>query len=219
MFRIPVTVCVPEPEPQAALSPTNNPRYVFKDLAFTPGHIIRKFVTVPVGATWAEVTFTATGYDSKCTFISQNVCLPKVTAHRNSQFYKAFGLGGTEVKQFSIEFPVYEQHSMEFCLAQYWNSLGQGSVTMDISFHGLRPSAKPITLSQSAVTRVDLSSTLGPEVVKPTLSLTEARRTLQPSSYALSALTERDRLPNGKTAYQLVLSYEWEAKAKCKVNS
>jgi tripeptidyl-peptidase-2 len=186
-------------------------------MPFIPGHIVRKFVSVPTGATWAEITLTAHGYDSKCTFVTQNVALPKFSTYRNSQTHVSVALGGAERTSHTLEMPVFESHSLEMCLAQYWNSLDQGSVTLEVRFRGVTSASNPILLSQNSVTRVDLGSLLAPEAVKPALMLTNAVRTLQPVAYSLTAMTSRDVQPSGSVSYQLMLSYEWEAKANCKV--
>lgn len=71
-------------------------------------------------------------------------------------------------KTFSFRVPVYGGKTLEFCLAQFWSSLGQSEVSYTIEFHGILPMSKEICLNgceQFApieVTGVIKSQTLAP---------------------------------------------------------
>ena len=58
LFSLPVTVC----RPHANLAAPHAPCHVaFERVAFSPGHIERRFVVPPRGATWATLTLRARG--------------------------------------------------------------------------------------------------------------------------------------------------------------
>ncbi|KAH6555217.1 hypothetical protein KP509_1Z272900, partial [Ceratopteris richardii] len=58
VFRIPITILKP-------VELTNQPASIaFDGMHFVPGHIERRFIVVPLGATWAEGTFKVSGFDT-----------------------------------------------------------------------------------------------------------------------------------------------------------
>ena len=56
LFRIPITVIKPHADLRPASTP---PVYTYEHVHFTPGHIERRFVVPPQGATWATVRIEA----------------------------------------------------------------------------------------------------------------------------------------------------------------
>ena len=56
---------------------------------------------------------------------------------------------------------VYPGHTLEICIAQYWSSLGDSSLNVDIQFRGVSPNEKTITFANGEnILRVDLKSHL-----------------------------------------------------------
>jgi tripeptidyl-peptidase-2 len=73
LLRLPVTVLVPVATPSLVDSKESKEiqanTYRFPSLSFISGQIIRKFITVPPNASWAEAIVTAKGFENRRTFM------------------------------------------------------------------------------------------------------------------------------------------------------
>lgn len=208
VFRLPVTVIRTDNEVE---SRTHIESY-------RAGRVKRLFLDVPPGATWADVRVQRT--DNGSTSIRYMV--HTVQAQGGESFEAAntrsfFSLRSTESHTETIA--VTPNRTLEVALAQYWSSPGTSLVHVDVTFHGIRPDDNSIALSTSeSVARIGLTSQLRLEHLKPTGSLSMRQSTLHPTESKLRPLSaERDRLPDGSIAYELVLTYEFEQKQAGKV--
>eukprot|EP00250_Pteridium_aquilinum_P012313 c20649_g1_i1 orf=679-4899(-) len=213
VFRIPITVLKP-------LELTNKPPSImFSGMNFVPGHIERKFIVVPIGATWAEATMRTSGFDTPRRFYLNAVQL--VQQKRPIVSESVFLLPGPSSKNFS--FQVEGGLTMELTVAQFWSS-GSGSqlpanVTVEILFHGLLPRKDEVLLNGSDIaTRIDVTSYLGLENLSPTATLNTIRSPYRPVESKLQALPDdRDRLPNGRQILSLILTYKFNLAEACKI--
>ncbi|MCO5584159.1 hypothetical protein L7F22_038082 [Adiantum nelumboides] len=213
VFRIPVTVLKP-------LELTNQPPSVlFKGLTFVPGHIERRFIKVPVGATWAEATMRVSGFDTPRRFYLNAVQL--VQQKRPVVSESTFVLAGPSTKDFS--FRVQGGITMELTVAQFWSS-GSGSqlpanATVEIQFHGLLPCKDEVLLNGSDIaTRIDVTSFVGLESISPRATLHTIRCPYRPVESKLQALpSDRDKLPSGHQILSLTLTYKFNLAEACKV--
>jgi tripeptidyl-peptidase-2 len=102
--------------------------------------------------------------------------------------------------------------TLEFCLAPMWNTAEeQTTVEYDLSFHGLVPDCREITLTaDQAAARVEVAAPLAREMVSPSAKLETHRTLIAPSQAAIRPLGSRDRLPDGRQEFELLLSYSFE---------
>ena len=116
---------------------------------------------------------------------------------------------------------------MELCLAQFWSSLKQTTVSVELKFHSLLCSASGevlggfgagsgcsdvLSLSSGVhgFTRLDVTSQLRKEDIAPSVSLDTYRKFIRPSAdYLISPLESRDVLPDSKQVHQLALTYSF----------
>jgi tripeptidyl-peptidase-2 len=210
MWRCPVTVIRAEP----VVSP---PHYKFLQQPFSAGAIQRKFVTVPAGATYAEFKLKAGTIDTSRRFVLHCVYLKKNMAYSQteSQTWKAF----KDDEELVVNMAVEAGATLEVCVAQAWNSLGDTTMDLSVKFHSLLPDCKTITLGpDEPIGRLGITSHLQSETLQPTGTLSKLCRTLAPSEHKIRPLDQvRDILPGGLQVFELVLTYNWEAEEKGKM--
>ncbi|KAL8049659.1 hypothetical protein ABFX02_06G033300 [Erythranthe guttata] len=206
LFRIPITIT----KPQAVKS--RPPLTVFKGMSFVPGHIERKFVEVPTGATWVEVTMKTSGFSTARRFFIDSVQISPL--QRPIKWESVATFSSPSSKSFS--FPVEGGRTMELAIAQFWSS-GVGShdttsVDFEIEFHGISINKQEIILDGSeAPVRVDAEALLLLENLAPAAVLNKVRIPYRPVDSKLSTLSaERDQLPSGKQTLALLLTYKFK---------
>lgn len=206
LFSVPITITKP-------LAPVGQPPLIsISDLLFSPGHIERKFVVVPVGATWAEATVRTFGFDTarKLTFSANQISPLK----RPIKWESVVTFSSPSLKSFLI--PVKGGLTMELAIVQFWSSgIGSNEAThldFEITFHGINISGETVILDGSeAPARVEAKSLLGSEKLVPSASLTKIKTPYRPMDSNLSALTQnRDKLPSGKQIMCLTLIYKFK---------
>ncbi|KAJ3022226.1 tripeptidyl-peptidase II Tpp2 [Thoreauomyces humboldtii] len=232
IFSVPVTVCKLDGVPSARNSAETTPTPSFlswRRLRFQPGQIRRQFVAVPVGASFAQLTVKSANRDSPARFIVHTMQLGKQT--RRSVFEQQYGIelsrngsaGADEQASTHTKlFRVLPYVTMEICLAQFWSSLGDSEVDVEVEFHGVNvaissgnqspagfTNGSDLTLVNQAggFARLDYWSALRTETVSASASLDTLRRYVRPSSYVVSALKSRDELPSARQLHQIVLTY------------
>ncbi|KAL7107116.1 hypothetical protein ACP275_06G033500 [Erythranthe tilingii] len=206
LFRIPITIT----KPQAVKS--RPPLTVFKGMSFVPGHIERKFVEVPTGATWVEVTMKTSGFSTARRFFIDSVQISPL--QRPIKWESVATFSSPSSKSFS--FAVEGGRTMELAIAQFWSS-GVGShdttsVDFEIEFHGISINKQEIILDGSeAPVRVDAEALLLLENLAPAAVLNKVRIPYRPVDSKLSTLSaERDQLPSGKQTLALLLTYKFK---------
>jgi tripeptidyl-peptidase-2 len=207
IFRLPITV-IRTVEPSDENSSTFAGR-----LEFEPGRIVRRFFAVPDGATWADLTLRSQTPDGqRRRFVIHPVQILPGESDRDSPTRRYVTLpADTEVVR---SFAVIGGHTLELCLAQYWSSLGSSKLDYKLTFHGLVPDFRRVTLhSDQPATRVEVASVIGREQLAPSAVLKTLRKVIRPRSSVIRPLSPtRDRLPDGRQIYQLLLTYEFEQK-------
>jgi tripeptidyl-peptidase-2 len=222
LFRIPITICKP--------LELNSPKHTWKDVKFGPGHIHRRFVQVPLGATICEATLTSLGRPTPARFMLQ--CIQTAPQTRNGKLEQDYNflLGSAAVDCPSIvnkTFRVAPGETMEFCLAQFWSSSSETMIDIDLTFHGLVVSANAAHGTSQAgilgvgsnvsggvvldtISRLDVTAPLQRENLQPSLVLDTLRKTILPTSNQTRALTDRDRLPDSRICFAFELTYEFK---------
>ncbi|XP_051137979.1 tripeptidyl-peptidase 2 [Andrographis paniculata] len=206
LFRIPITVTKPQPVT------SDPPVAVFRSMPFVPGHIERRFVQVPIGATWVELTVRASGFSSARRFFIDSVQLSPLK--RPEKWEKVVIFSSPSSKNFA--FSVEGGRTMELVIAQFWSS-GVGShettsVDAEIAFHGVIANKEEIILDGSeAPVRIDAEALVSLERLAPAAVLNKVRIPYRPVDAKLSTLSgSRDRLPSGKQTMALILTYKFK---------
>ncbi|RCV07666.1 hypothetical protein SETIT_1G263600v2 [Setaria italica] len=213
IFRVPITVIKPitllgEPP---LLSITN--------LSFRSGHIERRFINVPFGASWAEVTMRTSAFDTPRKFFLDTVQICPLK--RPIKWEAAVSFSSPSSKNFS--FPVEGGLTLELSIAQFWSS-GIASheptcVDFEIVFHGICIDQKVIALDGSeSPLRIVARSLLASEKLAPVATLNKIKTPYRPVECNLSSLpTDRDRLPSGKQVIALTLTYKFKLEDSAEV--
>ncbi|GFP82230.1 tripeptidyl-peptidase 2 [Phtheirospermum japonicum] len=206
LFRIPITIT----KPQSVKS--RPPMSLFQGLSFVPGHIERKFVEVPIGATWVEVTMKTSGFSTARRFFVDSVQISPL--QRPIKWETVATFSSPSSKSFSFE--VKGGRTMELAIAQFWSS-GVGShdttvVDFEIAFHGISINKDEVVLDGSeAPVRIDAEALLSLENLAPAAVLNKVRIPYRPVDAKLSTLSaERDKLPSGKLILALLLTYKFK---------
>ncbi|PKA45566.1 tripeptidyl-peptidase II [Apostasia shenzhenica] len=169
LFRVPITIIKP-------VGPLGQPPLLsYSNVSFSPGHIERRFIAVPAGATWAEATVRASGFDTARRFFIDTVQI--FPLKRPIKWESVVTFSSPSLKSFVI--PVKGGITMELTIAQFWSS-GIGShesthVDFEITFHGICISRETVVLDGSeASARLEVKSLLASEQLIPSATLTKA---------------------------------------------
>ncbi|XP_031281076.1 tripeptidyl-peptidase 2 isoform X1 [Pistacia vera] len=206
IFRIPVTIT----KPMAVLS--RPPLVSFARMSFMPGHIERRFIEVPLGASWVEATMRTSGFDTTRRFFVDTVQVCPL--QRPIKWESVLTFSSAAAKSFA--FPVVSGQTMELAVAQFWSS-GMGShettiVDFEIEFHGIDIRKEEVLLDGSeAPVRIDAEALLASERLAPAAVLNKIRVPYRPVESKLRVLpTNRDKLPSGKQILALTLTYKFK---------
>ncbi|KAK7343691.1 hypothetical protein VNO77_12634 [Canavalia gladiata] len=204
LFRIPITIIKP-------MDVTNRPPQVsFSKMLFQPGHIERKYIEVPHGASWVEATMHASSFDTARRFFMDAVQICPL--QRPFKWRTVITFSSPAAKSFT--FRVVGGQTLELVIAQFWSS-GIGShvttsVDLEVVFHGIKVNQEEIVLDGSeASVRIDAQALLASEKLAPVAILNKIRVPYRPIDAKISALSsDRDKLPSGKQILALTLTYK-----------
>lgn len=204
VFRVPITITKPK-----ALN--NRPPLIsFRGLSFLPGHIERRYIEVPVGATWLEATMNTSGFDTPRRFYIDAVQISPLQRPMKWETVATYSSPSSKSFAFGVEGGL----TLELAIAQFWSS-GIGShgpalVDFEITFHGVCTNKEEILLDGSeAPVRIDAEALLSTEKLAPSAKLNKIRTPYRPVDAKLTTLsTERDKLPSGKQMLALTLTYK-----------
>ena len=205
VFRLPVTVLKPMP-----LTNEQKCQVVFKS-TFTPGHVERRFVQVPPGATYADLRIKTSPSSSPSTarlvvHLLQAVPLSRHTRTEQHWYLNIKSADPVPEKCFKVHGGIV----MEVCTAQFWSSLGTYEVEFELEFHGISVAAgdsKLVFEGGKGVERLELQAPLKQEECTLGFSFDTLRKHLRPSESVIRPLKTRDILPTGKILMELILSY------------
>lgn len=220
MFVIPVTIARPMKEQN---------HICVRNLQFQPAEVKRHFLSVPLTATWMDVTLRRIenedeekSSDSSPRMIALHTLqlLPH-TPYRDEEKQKYFSLTPGQVVVTSI--PVHGGVTCELALARYWSTIGDTTIDLDVTFHGVLPNPGQLTITAGGGgAKVFLQNYLEEQVtLNPEVKLTTWKTSILPSSHGqISPLGERDIFPvyqnkaarEGKQIYQILLTYQFEQK-------
>lgn len=201
-FRIPITVINP------VTPATDVPDYNLGSFDFSPGTVIRKFMAIPDGATWAEITYTGGQFEgSRAYFIDMKYRAPDIR-HDDTSHSQVIRV--TKGQHFIYCMPVIGGRMFEVCIGQYWSSFGESSMTLAVEFHGVTLNqGKELVLDGSVGhMRIQVSAPIRRERIKPIIKLNYIFLPLAPSESSISPFTsKRDELPDSRVIHKLSLTY------------
>ncbi|KAB2016864.1 hypothetical protein ES319_D08G122200v1 [Gossypium barbadense] len=206
LFRIPITIT----KPKAVM---NRPPLVsFSRMSFLPGHIERRYIEVPLGASWVEATIRTSGFDTTRRFFIDTIQICPL--RRPIKLERVITFSSPTAKSFA--FSVVGGQTMELAIAQFWSS-GMGShettiVDFEIVFHGIGVNRTEVVLDGSeAPIRIEAEALLALEKLAPTAVLNKIRVPYRPIEAKLCTLpSNRDKLPSGKQILALTLTYKFK---------
>ncbi|WRX16951.1 Peptidase S8/S53 domain - like 10 [Theobroma cacao] len=206
LFRIPITITKPK------VVMNRPPLISFSRMSFLPGHIERRYIEVPLGASWVEATMRTSGFDTSRRFFVDTVQICPL--RRPIKWESVVTFSSPTAKSFA--FPVVGGQTMELAIAQFWSS-GMGSneatiVDFEIVFHGIGVNKTEVVLDGSeAPIRIEAEALLASEKLAPTAVLNKIRVPYRPTEAKLCTLpTNRDKLPSGKQILALTLTYKFK---------
>jgi len=177
---------------------------------FQPGSIVRRFLPVPSGASWATFRAANLSKETAGKFILHTVQLLPKSVVKTLEQHKMFSLVEGGEWQFSVPVQGGPGQVVEFCLAKWWANLGTVECEYSITLHGLGPGPRR-ELSMhggEGVMRLDLDSELHAEEAAPEVKLKTCVQVARPSESKVVSLTgTRDNIPPGRQMYELQLSY------------
>ena len=211
VFRVPITVLKPE------TVDTGKPVQWTEALTLAPGQIERRFLVVPLGATWADVVFR-TGEQAGSRRIVMQVVqqVPGQSfSESGTRQYITIRERDTEIRSFAVT----GGRTLEVAIAQYWSSLGKTGCTVDIAFHGIVPDSRRLHIDAAKlVSQVDVAAPLGNEALSPSGSFGTLRKSIRPSEFKTRPLTDaRDALPDNRRIFEAELTYKFNLTAKTTV--
>ncbi|XP_037050800.1 tripeptidyl-peptidase 2 isoform X2 [Bradysia coprophila] len=204
LFEVPVTVVVPH-----VIDVKKTRSIKFNTTTFNANTIVRKFVNVPLGATWAalemQTTETTTSNQPAKFFVHTLQLLPmKFCKHMETQKLYSVSTENPTVHLFKCE----GDNVLEVCIAKYWSNAGETDLNFKIEFHGIKSNGLHTMHSANGIHRIDLT-TLTTEDVQPSIQLKSAVMVLKPTESKILPLTTRDVIPPERQIYQNLLTYNF----------
>ncbi|XP_075650428.1 tripeptidyl-peptidase 2-like [Castanea sativa] len=181
-------------------------------MPFQPGHIERRYIEVPLGASWVEATIQTSGFDTTRRFFVDAVQICPLQRPQKWESVATFSSPAAK----SVAFPAVAGQTMELAIAQFWSS-GIGShestiVEFEVVFHGININKEEVVLDGSeAPSRIDAEALLASEKLAPAALLNKLKIPYRPIDSKLCTLaTNRDNLPSGKQILALALTYKFK---------
>ncbi|RUP47401.1 hypothetical protein BC936DRAFT_145776 [Jimgerdemannia flammicorona] len=214
LFSVPVFVAKP-------LDTTTSPTLRFSSLQYGPGTINRRFVRVPDGATFVDVTVRSLPGQAivPAGFYLHVLQLVPLKSHKGKIEYTftvgkgSYGEAHAEEQIETRRLAVKSGLTIEFALAQFWSSLGNHVVDLEVSFHGIQLAGSVAdaggAIYLGTLTRLDIVASIRREdEVNPRVSFDTLRKFIRPTEVTLRPLSaHRDVLPDGRQIYGLHLTY------------
>jgi len=197
VFRMPVTIIRPE-----TLTPESGYRRA-ETIAFGPSRIIRRFIHVPPHAGTMEFRVKRPAASSGANLYMAHlfqVLEGQGSADTSTKEY--FTLDAGEEKTLWV--PVFENRTLEICLAQFWRSLDASTLEIDFSFHGV--TADPPVMDLRGGFPYATGFIAGPVAEKNlplTAQLEEKIDFLHAEKSTIKPMTAGEHFPDNRRLYQL----------------
>ncbi|KAI7869183.1 hypothetical protein BDF14DRAFT_1785690 [Spinellus fusiger] len=220
LFRVPVFVVKP--------TVLSNGTIDYKNVEFGPGDIVRRFIHVPEGASYAELTIRSKSPTDThpARFLLHLLQLVPKKSQKNKRTY-GFTLGAgsyastdSDKEVVTKRFAVRGGLNMEVCLAQFWSALGKHTLDINVKFHGVQVGGSLTTdlgvvQLNPQVTRLDIVAPIRREdAVDVGVSFNKLRKYFRPVDSSITPLSaDRNSLLDQTRLYSLVLDYKFKLDA------
>jgi tripeptidyl-peptidase-2 len=203
LFDVPVTVVRTEEIDAESLT-------WHEQISAGSGEIVRRFIAVPAGATWADLTITRLDDETPRLLMAHMVELIDGKTYDTLQAKEYLWMNDEGEKLVSM--PVVGGRTLEVCLAPYWSVLGDGEYDAELTFHALRPSQETVLIDGgNLVHQVHIEAPIRVENISPSASLRSHRRTLRPTEARIRPLSaQRDLFSKARQAHEIVLTYPFK---------
>ncbi|MEW4487034.1 S8 family serine peptidase [Thalassoglobus sp. JC818] len=208
LFEVPVVVIVPEPSSEQVFQTT---------LETTSGSIQRIFLNPPEGSRSYKLRVKRLDGIGEGFFYLHCVQTSPVQSFEAAESKLVVSLGVGE--EFEKEISLPTDRVLEICTAQYWSSLGQSELELEVTYSGLATTSDSVTLASNGESvPVRVTSQLGHERVDPSAVLNRWDRFLSPQKSSLKILSdERNTTWNNEPTWQLVCDYAFQLEKKDQV--
>jgi tripeptidyl-peptidase-2 len=202
MFRVPVTVIKPHMENEYAYSQTFD---------LKAGDLTRLFLVPPPGTTTAHVKFTVNETTNPRTLMLHAL---QMVEGKHFEAVESQEVGRYQPgRVYEYQFPIVGGRTLEYCAALYWNDVGSGVVDWSISFSGIQPSNKSVSLTQGqGYVPIDVVSANPGEPVSlvPQATLKNRIQTLRPGKVERTVCDpERFQTLKNKPIYSYKMTYNY----------
>ncbi|SPO40259.1 related to Tripeptidyl-peptidase II [Pseudozyma flocculosa] len=213
LFDVPVTVAKPEVHAE--------PTVRYDGTRFESGKIVRRFVHVPEGATWASITVRSANHAAPGTAARFWLhCVQLEPLRRLSDVEHAFVLNLQENEPVKKSFNVRGGLTMEICSAQFWAQKAAFDLDLEVAFHGITTALVPVSgreeltlIGGQGHAKVECTSNVRIENFEPSISFDTRRTYARPTDAVIRPLsTPRDIQPSGRQMLELVTTYTISAK-------
>ncbi|XP_076356359.1 tripeptidyl-peptidase II isoform X2 [Tachypleus tridentatus] len=211
VFSVPVTVIKPK-----NISENTDWELAVSGVMMKPGAIVREFIEIPRGATWAVIKIKSHNQERSSTFILHSIQLQPQMSCTGQEFFKRVQLGPQG--EVTLACPVKDNITSELCIARWWTNSHDIVIDYSIAFHGLKPNQPNITMiGADGIHRVEIASLLKQEEALPVVCLKHHVQVLRPTENKLVPLGCRDIIPKGRQIYGLQLNYTFTIMKQCEV--
>lgn len=201
LFRVPVVVTKPEQLRTYSYSQT---------ISSHAGQLSRTFFEPPSGSRYAEIRLKHLSDRDRSFIYLHTVQLLEGRTFEDQESKTTLSLipGEELVKRI----PVVAGRTLEVCVAQYWSSLGETTLQLDVVFDGVATASEQVVLSAAEpVVPIDLLNAFRFNRLEPKGAVSTWNRRLLPVRNVTQLLSrERHELWNHQQQWQLVLDYEFE---------
>ncbi|KAL0024941.1 hypothetical protein WJX77_004746 [Trebouxia sp. C0004] len=182
---------------------------------FQPGTEVRRFLEVPEGATWGEMTLKAGNHATPRNFMLRATQILPHTRYSDTEAraYASLGAHARHVMNFKLTGAA----TLEITLSQFWSSLGEGNLEVEVAFHGVGVQGTGVIAGPSRSSKVLVRAPFRSEKVNPSVKLNTFQIPLKPVESQMQPLdAARDQLPQGRTIHALLLTYKLSLDAEGK---
>ncbi|KAL0038695.1 hypothetical protein WJX79_003623 [Trebouxia sp. C0005] len=182
---------------------------------FQPGTEVRRFLEVPEGATWGEMTLKAGNHATPRNFMLRATQILPHTRYSDTEA-RAYASLGAHARHV-VNFKLTGAATLEITLSQFWSSLGAGTLEVEVAFHGVGVQGTGVIAGPSRTSKVLVRAPIRSEKINPSAKLNDFQIPLKPVESQMHPLdAARDQLPQGRTIHALLLTYKLSLEAEGK---
>ncbi|CAG2104207.1 unnamed protein product [Medioppia subpectinata] len=193
VFHIPVSVIKPMKIPES--------KQLKSTQKYKPGYFKRQFVDIPSSVNSVVIRAKNLDPQESGLFVIHCQQLSPLLSNQTHSAKNFFSLEPLAENTYAI--PLKSGRTLEICFGKWWSSIGESSVQLNVQFYGLQPSLDSYTmLSSEGISRLDIQSNFGYEVISPNILLQTYVQPLRPVESKVRPLTARDVIPIGRQIYE-----------------